>query len=125
MEASPNIVAAPARLTGGRRQSIPSTIRDIGLPRGTVETRRKRLLFRSLRRGSKESDLVIGGFALRHLEAMDETQLGRFETLLEQPDPDLLSWAIGLEPVPTAHDNDVMAMLRAYRKSLRPGDGDA
>ena len=32
----------------------------------TLETIRRKLRFRSLRRGTKESDLVIGGFAIAH-----------------------------------------------------------
>lgn len=83
-----------------------------------VDTRRKRLLFRSLRRGTKESDLVIGGFAQAHLETMNEAQLDHFEALLERSDPEVLAWVIGQEPVPAAFDTDVMAMLMAFKHAL-------
>ena len=82
-----------------------------------LDARRKRILFRSLRRGTKESDLVIGGFARAALPDLDDGQLDTLETLLDRPDPELLGWAIGLHPVPAEFDTDVMAMLKAYRKA--------
>ena len=81
------------------------------------DTRRKRLLFRSVRRGTKESDLVIGGFAKTCLETMNEAQLDRFEALLERSDPEILAWVTGQAPVPAAYDTDVMAMLTAFKRA--------
>ena len=83
-----------------------------------LDTRRKRILFRSLRRGTKESDLVIGGFARSALEDLDGAQLDALEALLDRPDPEVLGWVIGLRPVPPEFDTDVMAMLRAYKSAL-------
>ena len=83
-----------------------------------LDARRKRILFRSLRRGTKESDLVIGGFARTALAELDGAQLDALETLLDRPDPELLGWVIGLQPVPAEFDTDVMAMLKAYKGAL-------
>ena len=80
--------------------------------------RRKRLMFQSARRGTRESDLVLGGFARRHLATLSEGQLDRFEALLELNDPELLGWIVGLEPVPAAHDHDVMDLLKDFKKSI-------
>ncbi len=83
-----------------------------------LDARRKRILFRSLRRGTKESDLVIGGFAESNLLRLDAAQLDALEALLDRPDPELLGWVIGLHPVPAEFDTDVMAMLKAYKGAL-------
>ena len=83
-----------------------------------LDARRKRILFRSLRRGTKESDLVIGGFAESNLPRLDAAQLDALEALLDRPDPELLGWVIGLHPVPAEFDTDVMAMLKAYKGAL-------
>ncbi|MDE0059244.1 MAG: succinate dehydrogenase assembly factor 2 [Defluviicoccus sp.] len=83
-----------------------------------LDARRKRILFRSLRRGTKESDLVIGGFAESVLPRLDAAQLDALEALLERPDPELLGWVIGLRPVPAEFDTDVMTMLKAYKGAL-------
>ena len=83
-----------------------------------LDDRRKRILFRSLRRGTKESDLVIGGFARVALPGLDDAQLDALEALLDRPDPELLGWVIGLRPVPAEFDTEVLAMLRAYKSAL-------
>lgn len=83
-----------------------------------LDARRKRILFRSLRRGTRESDLVIGGFAKSTLKKLDRAQLDALEALLDRPDPELLGWVIGLRPVPPEFDTEVMAMLRSYKSAL-------
>ena len=84
-----------------------------------LDARRKRAWFRSVRRGTKESDAVIGGFAARCLDGLDEVQLARFEALLDCNDQDLLSWIAGVRSPPAMHDNDVLALMREFEQSLR------
>lgn len=67
----------------------------------TIDIRRKRLKIRAWRRGIKEMDLLIGGYADAYLASMDEAQLDEFEQLMDEHDQDLLSYATGLKPVPT------------------------
>lgn len=83
-----------------------------------LDTRRKRILFRSLRRGTRETDLVIGGFAKSALKNLDKAQLDALEALLDRPDPDVLGWVTGLRPVPPEFDTDLLAMLKAYKSAL-------
>jgi len=80
--------------------------------------RRKRLLFQSTRRGTRESDVILGGFAGRHLAAMGPEQLDRFEALLAESDPDLLGWIIGTRMPPARHDNDVLELLIRFKNTL-------
>ena len=77
---------------------------------------RRRLRFRSLRRGTRESDLVIGGFASRYLDEMSDDQLTQFEALLDQPDQDLLGWVLNVSTPPSAFDNEVLDMIRNFKK---------
>ena len=65
-----------------------------------LEQRRKRLAFRAWHRGMKELDLLIGGFADRHLAELSPAQLGRFEALLDVPEPLMYRWLMGQEPPP-------------------------
>ena len=80
----------------------------------TRELRCKRLVHRSRYRGAKESDLLFGQFAERHLAALDEAQLDRYEALLDEADQDVLAWVYGRLPVPARHDHDVFRLLRAF-----------
>jgi antitoxin CptB len=78
-----------------------------------LDARRRRVLFRAWRRGLREMDLVMGGFADAHLPAMNEAELDEFERLLDAPDPELLGWITGEAPVPPAFDTPLFAQLRA------------
>jgi antitoxin CptB len=80
--------------------------------------RRKRALFRSLRRGTRESDMILGGFAKSHIELLSEDQVARFEILLDRNDNELLSWIGGWEPVPPEFDHDVMSLLQHFKSGL-------
>jgi len=84
------------------------------------DPRRKRLLFRSWHRGTREADLLLGSFADAHLAGFDEAQLDRYEALLELPDPDLFDWMTGRCAPPCDHDNDVTRMLLQFRYTPRP-----
>jgi antitoxin CptB len=79
------------------------------------DVRRKRLLFRSWHRGTRESDLILGRFADAHLAGFDRAQLDRYEALLECADADLFDWVSGQATPPVAHDDDVMRLLLAFR----------
>ena len=54
-----------------------------------MDKRRRRLLFRCWHRGTKEVDILLGGFADAHVETMDDSELDKLEQLLEQNDIDL------------------------------------
>jgi antitoxin CptB len=61
---------------------------------------RKRLIFRSWHRGTREMDLILGRFADAHVSAFNERQLEQYEQILTCNDPDLYNWITGQEPVP-------------------------
>jgi antitoxin CptB len=84
------------------------------------EIRRKRLLFRSWHRGTREADLILGSFAEANLAAFDEGRLDRYEALLECPDADLFDWVIGRTAPPPEYDTDVTRLLLAFRYNPRP-----
>ena len=78
------------------------------------EKRRKRLYFQCHHRGSKEADLLLGGFARAHLAELSQAQLDRFEALLANDDADIYGWLCGRLPVPQDHDDDVMVLLKSF-----------
>jgi antitoxin CptB len=84
------------------------------------DVRRKRLLFRSWHRGTRESDLILGSFAETYLAAFDAGQLDRFEALLDCPDADLYDWLAGRAAPPPAYDHDVTRLLLTFRYTPRP-----
>lgn len=80
-----------------------------------LDTRRKKAYFNSWHRGTREMDLLIGGFAEAHLATLTEPQLERYETLLQQPDTDLYNWITGRAEPPAEIDSDILRLLCKFR----------
>ena len=63
-----------------------------------------------------ENDLLLGSFAQKHLQSLDDKLLTQYELLLLQPDPDIFNWVSEKIPTPPEHDNEVMNMLKKHIK---------
>ncbi len=83
-----------------------------------LETQRRKLAWRASRRGIREMDLLIGGFAMAELPRMDRAQLAAFERLLDIPDQQMLAWAMGQEPVPPHEDSELLRAVLAFRPGV-------
>jgi antitoxin CptB len=78
-----------------------------------LDPRRRRILFRARRRGMREMDLALGGFADAHLPTLTEAELDEFELWLDLPDPEILSWLTREAPLPDRFDTPLFAKLVA------------
>ena len=58
-------------------------------------------------------DLILGGFAERHLPGLDRDKLDRYGLLLENNDPDIYDWLTGRAPRPAALGEDLWRLLTA------------
>ena len=65
-----------------------------------AENRLKRLRLRSWRRGIREMDLILGGWADARLAGLDGSDLDLYEALLAENDHDLYGWITGRETAP-------------------------
>lgn len=84
------------------------------------EIRLKRLRMRAWHRGIKEMDLILGGWADRHLEQADAATLDQFEAVLEEADQDLYQWVTGQQPAP-AHLSGFLARVEAEFRAIQKG----
>ncbi len=66
-----------ADMTGTRRSS------------DGLDDRRKRVLFRCWHRGTREMDMILGGFADVYIADSTDSEMTDLEALMELPDPDL------------------------------------
>ncbi|HEV7265626.1 MAG TPA: succinate dehydrogenase assembly factor 2 [Falsiroseomonas sp.] len=66
-----------------------------------LSPRRRRLMFRAWHRGTKEADLMIGGFVARNIACFTESELDELEAVLELPDVDLADWLSGRRSIPS------------------------
>ncbi|MBM3515693.1 MAG: succinate dehydrogenase assembly factor 2 [Alphaproteobacteria bacterium] len=65
-----------------------------------IDARRKRILYRATHRGTKEADVMIGGFFSAVFAELDPAEFDQIEQLLDEPDPDLVNWLLGRAVVP-------------------------
>ena len=83
-----------------------------------MDDRRKKLKFRAWRRGFREIDLILGGFADKHLATLTADQLDAFEQLLDAPDQDVFAWITDQAPAPADYETETLALIRAFRLEL-------
>lgn len=86
-----------------------------------MNERQRKLRFRAWRRGFREMDLLMGSFADKTIESLDEPELDEFERLLATPDWEVYAWLIGQKEVPPNHKGPVLDRLIAFRYEAQPG----
>lgn len=85
----------------------------VGKEDEAIENKRRRLIFRSDHRGTKEMDLIMGSFALKNVPHFTEAELSEYDELLSNNDPDLYNWITQKEGAP-----DDVASLSVFQKLL-------
>jgi antitoxin CptB len=73
-----------------------------------LSARKRRLAFRASHRGTKEADLMIGGFVERNLESFTADDILWFEQLLEETDVDIMSWVTRSKTAPEPYNTPMM-----------------
>ena len=84
------------------------------------ETRLKRIRFRAWHRGTREADMMIGGFFDRHHEGWDLGEMDWFEAFLEEQDVDIMAWAIGAAAVPGRFAGEMMRKMNEINYIKHP-----
>lgn len=72
----------------------------------------KRLSWRAHHRGTKEADLLIGGFFDAHHASWDAAGRALFAEMLEEQDVDILAWASGTASAPERFQGPMLEALR-------------
>jgi antitoxin CptB len=80
----------------------------------------KRLRMRSMRRGIKEMDLILMGFADAHLTGLSAAELKLYDQLLSENDHDLYGWIGGMHPTPPAYLDLVTRIAAGAEGVTRP-----
>ena len=72
----------------------------------------KRLHWRAHHRGTKEADLLIGGFFDAHHASWSHDERALFEEMLGEQDVDIMAWAHGTADVPRRFQGPMADALR-------------
>ena len=77
-----------------------------------LDFRRRRAKFRAWHRGTREADLMIGGFSDRYLDGWGAADLDWFEAILEETDVDVMAWAIVTQAAPARYEGPQLTALK-------------
>ena len=72
----------------------------------------KRLAWRAHHRGTREADLLVGGFFDAHHQSWGPSAREMFADLLEEQDVDIMAWAHGTANPPARFEGPMMKALR-------------
>ena len=72
----------------------------------------KALKYRAWHRGTREADMMIGGFFDAHHAAWNAHDRALFAALLTETDVEIMAWAIGTEPVPDRFAGPMMDAMQ-------------
>lgn len=75
--------------------------------------RLKRLRYRAWHRGTREADMLIGGFFDRYGAGWGEAEADWFERFLEEQDVDIMAWAIGTAAPPEHYWGTLIEAMRS------------
>jgi len=84
-----------------------------------LDTRRRKLLFRSWHRGMREMDLILGSFADAEIESLTDAEIDQYEALLEISDTELMPWLTGKQAAPCGIDPQIVNKIMAFRQNIR------
>lgn len=79
-----------------------------------LDLRRRRLLFRATHRGTKENDLMIGGYVATHLATLDHAAIDALEAVMDLPDTDLADWLTARRPIPPESDTPTLRAILEF-----------
>jgi len=72
----------------------------------------KRLAWRAHHRGTREADMLVGGFFDAHYQQWGSQERAQFEAMLEEQDVDIMAWAHGTAEPPEQFAGPMMKALK-------------
>ena len=79
------------------------------------EILKKQIIYRSMHRGTKELDLLLGNFVKRHINEFNNTELKDLEKLLFIEDEIIYKWYFGKNSDISISNTKVSTMLKNFK----------
>jgi antitoxin CptB len=77
-----------------------------------IAARKRRLQFRASHRGTKEADMMIGGFVESRVNDFTTDDIIWLEKLLEEQDVDIMAWITASKPTPDFYNTVLMQAMQ-------------
>ena len=75
----------------------------------------KKVLYRSIHRGCKETDHLIGEFAKAKIDEFSDDELAIFKDFIVEDDMLIYDWILGKQEAKSVYD-DLVAKMRVFHK---------
>ena len=84
---------------------------------------KKKILYRSEHRGTKEMDLLLSNFVKKYVNSLNENELCELETLLNMDDEVLYKWYLNNERNTLVPENSITKKLKEFKLQDYGGEG--
>lgn len=79
-----------------------------------LSPRKRQAIFRATHRGTREMDILMGGFVEAEIASFSDIEMDQLEALMQAPDWDIYKWVTGTLPVPENYNTDLFKRWVAY-----------
>jgi antitoxin CptB len=88
------------------------TLKSDYMPAMPSDPELKRLAWRAHHRGTREADLLIGGFFDAHHASWGSAERAQFNEMLTEQDVDIMAWAHGTADAPKRFEGPMIEALK-------------
>ena len=88
-----------------------------------IDNLKKKILYRSEHRGTKEMDLILSNFVKKYINFLNERELCELELLLNIDDEVLYKWYLNNEKTTSIPENSITKKLKEFKLQNYGGEG--
>ena len=88
-----------------------------------IDNLKKKILYRSGHRGTKEMDLLLSNFVKKYINSLNESELCELELLLNIDDEVLYKWYLNNERTTLIPENSITKKLKEFKLQDYGGEG--
>ena len=88
-----------------------------------IDNLKKKILYRSEHRGTKEMDLLLSNFVKKYINSLNASELCELELLLNIDDEVLYKWYLNNEKTTSIPENSITKKLKEFKLQNYGGEG--
>ena len=88
-----------------------------------IDNLKKKILYRSEHRGTKEMDLLLSNFVKKYVNSLNERELCELESLLNIDDEVLYKWYLNNKKTTSIPENSITKKLKEFKLQNYGGEG--